>query len=112
MSRATSYSEWVSTPADEADQPEPTGESPTPRPHVQRLRVRRSVNFPAFLLAGAFVGFVIGGLLELLGPDPQPQAGGGVVYTAVSSFSYLAMFFALLGALVGAIVGLVLDRRG
>ncbi len=74
----------------------------------QRLPVRRSVNYAAFLLTGAVAGFVLGGLLELVGPTPST----GAVYTGQSSFAFVAMLGALLGTLVGGVVALLLDRRG
>lgn len=77
-----------------------------------RLRVRRSVNYPAFLLTGAFVGFLLGGLIDFVGPTAVDPQTGAPVYTATSAFSTLAVMFALVGALVAAIVALVLDRRG
>lgn len=86
-------------------------ERPLGRPG-DRLRVRRSVNFPAFLLTGAFVGFVLGGLIDFLGPTAVDPQTGAPLYTSTSAFSTLAVMFALAGALIAAIVALVLDRRG
>ncbi len=88
----------------------PAGSGESAPTQVRRLRIRRSVNYPAFLLTGAVVGVIVGGLLEFLGPGGTTETGGAV-YTAISSLSYLAMFFGLVGCLIGGIVALVLDRR-
>lgn len=88
----------------EPGRPDPTPESPATGP---RLRVRRAVNYPAFLLSGAVAGFVLGGLLELLGPTVST----GSVYTRESSLAFVAVLGALLGVVVGGVVALLLDRR-
>lgn len=93
------------------DQASPGSERPLGRPG-DRLRVRRSVNFPAFLLTGAFVGFILGGLIEFFGPTAVDPQTGAPVYTMTSAFSALAAIFALVGTVIGAVVALVLDRRG
>lgn len=88
----------------------PDGPAPLGRPG-DRLRIRRSVNYPAFLITGAILGFIVGGLIELFGPSAQLTDAGEAIYTPASTFSYIGVLFAMAGALLGAVVALVLDRR-
>lgn len=69
-----------------------------------RLRVRRRPDMVRFLVAGAFVGFVVGAIIGRYGPDAPTSS-------ALQEIILLGGVGALLGLLVGAIVYLVADRR-
>lgn len=62
----------------------------------------RTPNFTIFLLVGAFVGFVVGAAVALLGP----QAG---TYTTNTAIGYLGVLGAVLGLGLGGVVALVVD---
>ncbi len=107
----------ASTPSTPGDEPDAsaTGQLPGQEPAatVHLLPVRRSVKYVPFLLTGAVVGFVLGGLVGRFGLV-SPGAGDTVAaaYSAGSAVAYLGALGALVGALVGAVVALTLDRRG
>lgn len=96
--------------AERTEEVEKPTSAQAPRP-AQRVRVRRAVNFKAFLIAGALVGLVIGAAVEIFGPAARLSETGTIVYTPVSTFSFLTVFFAFFGLLAGGVVALVLDRR-
>lgn len=78
------------------DQPTPT--------RTTALPVRRRPQLSRFLVAGGLVGFVLGGLVGLLGPDaPNSTQGQEVILLGAAG--------ALLVAFLAAIVYLLLDRR-
>lgn len=79
-------------------------------PPGTRLRVRRSVNYVAFLVTGAVLGFIVGVLVELLGPTGG-LAGAAAPYTRSSTLAYLGVSGALAGTLIAGVVALLLDRR-
>lgn len=73
-------------------------------PSEQSLPVRRRPQLSRFLVAGGVLGFVLGALLGLLGPDaPTSTQGQEVVLLGTTG--------ALLVGFLAAVVYLVLDRR-
>lgn len=70
-----------------------------------RYRVRRAPRFRAFLTTGALAGFVLGVLVDRLGPAAERVE-------AASSLAFLGLVGALLGVLVAAVVAVLVERRG
>jgi len=66
--------------------------------------VRRTPNFPAFLITGGLVGLVVGFSVSVFGP-------AAVRYDAASEVGFLGLICAGLGVLVGGVVAVLLDRR-
>mgnify|MGYP001025859538 FL=1 len=67
-------------------------------------KLRRSPRLVPFLLAGAVLGFAVGGLLAVTG-DRVPG------YSVTSVLGYFGTIGVLLGTLLGAIAYVVADRR-
>ena len=81
-----------------------TSADPSPSGSPRTLPVRRRPQLSRFLIAGGLVGFVVGGLVGLLGPDaPNSTQGQEVILLGATG--------ALLGAFLTAILYLILDRR-
>ncbi|WP_298890630.1 hypothetical protein [uncultured Serinicoccus sp.] len=80
-----------SDPADPTDEP-------------TRLPVRRRPRLSRFLVVGALIGFVVGAVTSLLGPDaPGSSAGQEVILLGATGAVFVG--------LAAAIVYLALDRR-
>lgn len=62
----------------------------------------RTPNFKLFLLVGAALGFAVGAIIALLGPD----AGN---YTTNTAIGYLGVMGALIGLGAGGAAALVID---
>lgn len=65
---------------------------------------RRRPKFGSFLVTGAVIGFVLGSILALIGPQDNR-------YSASTSIGFLGLLGAGIGALVGAVVAILIDRR-
>ena len=62
----------------------------------------RTPNFTRFLIVGAVLGFVVGAIVAVVGP----QAGN---YTTNTAVGYLGALGAVLGLALGGVVALVVD---
>ena len=68
-----------------------------------RLRVRRRPRLSRFLVVGALLGFVVGAVVSLLGPNaPGSSAGQEVVLLGATGAAF--------AGLAAAVVYLVVDR--
>ena len=70
----------------------------------QPRKVRRTPNFPAFLISGGLVGLLVGLLVSVLGPN-------AVRYDASATRGFLGLICAGLGVLVGGIIAVLFDKR-
>jgi hypothetical protein len=70
----------------------------------QPPKVRRTLNFWAFLVSGGLVGLLVGFLLSVFGnPDPR--------YDAPAAMGFIGLICAGLGGLAGGIIAVLLDKR-
>jgi phosphate/sulfate permease len=81
----------------------PQEQDQTPRPQPQQVTYRRRPQLVSFLVVGALVGLVAGGLVAYLGPATQSSS-------VMQDVVLLGAIAATLGALIAAIVYLVADR--
>jgi hypothetical protein len=71
---------------------------------TQPRKIRKKLNFWAFLISGGLVGLLVGFILSVLGnPDPR--------YDAPGAMGYIGLICAGLGVLAGGIVAVLLDKR-
>lgn len=71
-----------------------------------RRRVHRAPNFAAFLITGAVIGFVVGALFAIAGPNPTDQG-----YGSAQLVGYIGFSFAAIGAVLAGVGAVMLDRR-
>lgn len=74
-----------------------------PAPGPQHLPYRRRPRLQSFLVLGAVLGLVVGGLVGYLGPDAPGSS-------ALQEVILLATIGAVLGGFLGSIAYLVADR--
>ena len=77
--------------------------SPSARAYRGVVRTRRYPNFVAFIVTGAIVGAITGGLISVLSPNES------VLFSERSALTFMALSFGLLGAFLGAVVSAVTD---
>jgi ABC-type uncharacterized transport system permease subunit len=71
---------------------------------TQPHKIRKKLNFWAFLVSGGLVGLLVGFLLSVLGnPDPR--------YDAPAAMGFIGLICAALGVLGGGIIAVLLDKR-
>ena len=70
----------------------------------QPRKVRRTPNFPAFLISGGLVGLIVGVFVSVFGP-------ADVRYDASASLGFLGLICAGLGVLVGGVIAVLVDKR-
>ncbi len=75
---------------------------------------RRSPNFARFIITGALVGFVLGGLVAMTHAleGNSPSYPAGYTYSEYQAVMYLGLLGALLFGLAAAVLAVLLDRRG
>ncbi len=73
---------------------------------------RKSPNFVRFILTGAIVGFIVGGVLagtDLLG-DPV-QGNPSYSYSPSAGIGIVSLLFAGLFAILAGVIAVLIDRR-
>lgn len=83
-----------------------TPHRPTPPHDVEqsttRVRVRRAVRIPRFLVLGGILGAIVALVSTLVQPDNGK-------YTQIQVFGFLALFAVPIGILLGGLVAVILD---
>lgn len=99
------------TPGEQRDSPvEKPDDIPLPDgSEVVGRRLPRRTNFVRFILTGAILGFIVGGVLGMLPSDPGDFRGRD--YSVGTQVTFTAMMIAALGALLAAILAVLLDAR-
>lgn len=80
-----------------------------PGAEIVARRLPRRTNFVRFILTGAVIGFIVGGILGLLPSDPGDFLGRD--YSVGTQVTFTAMMIAAVGALLAAVVAVLLDAR-
>jgi len=70
----------------------------------QPVKVAKKPKFAPFLVTGALLGLLIGGLLSLAGPVDAR-------YDASAALGFLGLVGAGLGMLAGGVIAVLLDKR-
>lgn len=89
------------------------GESTASGPGVYRYRVRRAPNIWAFIVTGAFLGAIVGVVIDYAGPNGcarVAEQGCTAPYDPGVSLAYLLVLGALAGIAVAATLAVLLDR--